>query len=67
LDPATKNKIPIYSPNGKPFEHGGEGSKRLIHAARYDKSNGWNTVEIIVKGDKATYIVNGKINNSIKQ
>jgi Domain of Unknown Function (DUF1080) len=28
-----------------------------------NEHTGWNTVEIIVHGDEATYIVNGKINN----
>jgi Neuraminidase (sialidase) len=60
LDPATKNKVPVYSPEGKIFNHGGEGSRRLAHDARQDKSEGWNTVEIIVKDNKASYIVNGK-------
>lgn len=63
LDPATKNKIPVYSPDGKTYNHGGEGSRRLAHDARYDKSEGWNTVEIIVKGNKARYYINGKENN----
>ncbi len=65
LDPVTKNKIPVYSPEGKVYNHGGKGSRRLIHDARYDKSEGWNTVEIIVKDNKVIYFINGKENDRL--
>jgi 3-keto-disaccharide hydrolase len=66
LDPSTKNKIPVYSPRGKLYNHGGEGSRRLAHDAQHDKSEGWNTVEIIVKDNKARYVVNGKENARLR-
>ena len=28
-----------------------------------NEHEGWNTVEVIVRGDQATYIINGKVNN----
>ena len=31
-----------------------------------NEHEGWNTVEVIVHGDDATYIVNGKVNNRAK-
>ena len=65
LDPATRNKIPVYSPDGKIYNHGGSGSRCLAHDARYDKSERWNTVEIVVKENKARYFVNGKENNRL--
>jgi hypothetical protein len=39
-----------------------EGIRRVIRNPM-NEHDGWNTVEVIVHGDEATYIVNGKVNN----
>jgi hypothetical protein len=40
----------------------GDGIRRVIRNPM-NEHEGWNTVEVIVRGDDATYIVNGKVNN----
>ena len=40
----------------------GDGIRRVIRNPM-NEHEGWNTVEIIVHGDEAVYIVNGKVNN----
>jgi hypothetical protein len=48
---------------GMPFVQGvGDGIRRVIRNPM-NEHEGWNTVEVMVHGDEATYIVNGKINN----
>lgn len=48
---------------GVPFVQGvGDGIRRVIRNPM-NEHDGWNTVEVIVHGDEAVYIVNGKINN----
>lgn len=48
---------------GKPFVQGvAEGIRRVIRNPM-NEHEGWNTVEVIVRGEEATYIVNGKVNN----
>jgi len=40
----------------------GDGIRRVIRNPM-NEHEGWNTVEVIVRGDEAVYIVNGKVNN----
>jgi Domain of Unknown Function (DUF1080) len=48
---------------GLPFVQGiGDGIRRVIRNPM-NEHEGWNTVEVIVHGDEAIYIVNGKVNN----
>jgi len=48
---------------GIPFVQGiADGIRRVIRNPM-NEHEGWNTVEVIVHGDEATYIVNGKPNN----
>jgi hypothetical protein len=62
----TNQSAPIYLPaerGGIPFIRGtAKGIQRLIRSPM-NEHEGWNTVEVIVHGDQATYIVNGKVNN----
>lgn len=57
---------PVFTEPGKgavPFVQGvADGIRRVIRNPM-NEHEGWNTVEVIVRGDEATYIVNGKINN----
>ena len=34
-----------------------------MHESRLDSAQGWNAVEIVVEGDKATFFVNGTISS----
>jgi Domain of Unknown Function (DUF1080) len=48
---------------GMPFVQGiAEGIRRVIRNPM-NEHEGWNTVEVIVRGDEAVYIVNGMVNN----
>jgi len=40
----------------------GDGIRRVIRNPM-NEHEGWNTVEVIVRGDEAVYMVNGKVNN----
>jgi hypothetical protein len=54
------------SAGGVPFVQGDPGpSKRIRHGAKYDTRDGWNDVEVIVRGNTATFIVNGHVNNRL--
>jgi hypothetical protein len=57
---------PVFLPieqGGIPFVQGlANGIRRVIRSSMNERE-GWNTVEVIVHGDDATYIVNGKVNN----
>lgn len=58
----TKTKIPRHSRNGQILEYGGkQESMRMLINGSFDKVDGWNTVEIIVKEDSAKFYVNGKL------
>jgi len=49
--------------SGIPFVQGiGDGIRRVIRNPM-NEHEGWNAVEVIVHGDEAVYIVNGKVNN----
>jgi len=48
---------------GVPVVQGISGGIRRVIRNPMNEQEGWNTVEIIVRGDEATYIVNGKVNN----
>jgi len=48
---------------GVPFVQGvAEGIRRVIRNPMNEHED-WNTVEVIVRGDEATYIINGTVNN----
>lgn len=60
VDSLSNRAIARYAPSGRTFEHGGAGSRRVMHESRLDNSEGWNTIEISVKGSEATFFVNSK-------
>ncbi|MDQ7817396.1 MAG: DUF1080 domain-containing protein [Melioribacteraceae bacterium] len=60
LDNSSKRSFPRYSPNGKLYDYGGnQSSMRLIGPGNLDHPEGWNKVEMIVRGDSAVFYVNG--------
>jgi putative membrane-bound dehydrogenase-like protein len=46
---------------------GGGKVTRLIKHGMYEIPDEWNTVEVIVRGDKAVHILNGKVNNQCSE
>ena len=44
---------------------GGSSDYQRVIRNPMNEHEGWNTVEIVVNGDEATYIVNGKVNNRV--
>ena len=64
----NKHVTPVFKPldqGGIPFVQGvNEGIRRVIRNPMMEH-DGWNTVEVIVHGNEATYIVNGKVNNHV--
>jgi hypothetical protein len=59
---------PVFKPldqGGVPFVQGVGDSIRRVIRSPMAEHDGWNTVEVIVHGDDATYLVNGKVNNRV--
>ena len=54
-------KKPQYQERG--VEHT-QTNGRIIKSGKHEKP-GWNTVEVIVEGDRGTHIVNGRVNNRL--
>jgi len=48
---------------GVPFAQGAVGESRRVVKNPLNERDGWNTVEVIVRGDTAVQIVNGQVNN----
>ncbi|MEY2465592.1 MAG: hypothetical protein QOD03_113, partial [Verrucomicrobiota bacterium] len=63
VDPATTNAIPVFLEGGVLLDQGAFGTNVRFIRNPMNEHAGWNTVEIIVRGDSATHIVNGKVNN----
>jgi hypothetical protein len=77
IDPKTKDAVDpvlkILSPcfleaaeGGVPFSQSAQGSPYEIVRVRRSHNwehDGWNTVDVIVDGDRAVHLVNGKVNN----
>ncbi len=63
--PGDKTSISVYLPpekGGRMYSQGGKQITRVVKSELAER-DGWNTVELIVKGDSATQIVNGKVVN----
>ena len=60
------NMIPVFlsrEQGGIPMERGNAGGIQRVIRSPMNEHPGWNTVEVIVRGNDATYVVNGKTNN----
>jgi hypothetical protein len=63
-DPLQDNAA-YYAPGGVKTTLGGQGEYvRLRHAADFEHP-GWNSVDVVVRGDSAVYLVNGRVNMRI--
>jgi hypothetical protein len=65
IDPKTRSeKIPTFlegEQGGEPYVLGGKGIAYLKHLAGEYERDGWNTAEIIARGDTTTHILNGRV------
>jgi hypothetical protein len=56
-----QNGAPYYAPDGQVATHGDRNKYvRIRHSAEVEKP-GWNSVEVVVRGDSAVYLVNGQV------
>lgn len=56
-----QNNSPYYAPDGQVAIQGGYRKfLRIRHAANFEKP-GWNSVDVVVRGDSAVYLINGKV------
>lgn len=64
---STNSRIaPTYLDAGRGgvlFQQGVANSIRRVMRGQMQEHDGWNTVEVVVRGDEATHIVNGRTNN----
>jgi hypothetical protein len=68
-DPAARNDMGIYDPNGINTAMGVGGSRTgfVQHSQDYEKPGDWNSVELICFGDKSLQIVNGHVVMALTQ
>ena len=67
IDPKTRDDaMPTFLPaedGGEPRVLGGKGIGYQKHLAGEHEVDGWNTAEIIARGDTTTHVLNGKVVN----
>lgn len=54
---------PRYEQNGLPYTSRRGDFVRIIKNGTFESGTDWNTVDIIVRGDTATHLINGQVNN----
>jgi len=65
IDPKTaSDKAPKFLQGGESYTTPGKMNDRIIRSEMLEKE-GWNVVEVVLEGDGATHIVNGKVNMKI--
>ena len=60
---AVRPQFRDLAAGGVPFTHGVSNSIRRVIRHPMAEREGWNQVEVMVRGDSATHIINGQINN----
>lgn len=61
-----QNGAPYYDPDGQLTGYGDHDKYvRIRHSAEYEKP-GWNSVDLVVRGDSAVYLVNGQVNMRLR-
>jgi hypothetical protein len=66
IDPLLKLKSPVFAEaaeGGVPFTDSSVDNVVRVRRNKDWEHEGWNTVEVIVDGDRAVHLVNGKVNN----
>src|SRR5436190_19027852 len=62
----NQSAMPVFlepDQGGISLVQGVAGGIRRVIRNPMNEHDAWNTVEVIVRGDSATYLVNGKVNN----
>lgn len=54
---------PRYRQNGEPFESRPGNFVRIVKDGTHERLEGWNTAEVIVRGNTAVHLINGRVNN----
>jgi len=54
---------PRYEQFGKPYTSRQGRFVRIVKDGTFEREEDWNTVDIIVRGDTATHMINGRVNN----
>lgn len=54
---------PQYEQNGTPYTSRRGDYVRIIKDGTHENVGDWNTVDLIVRGDSATHLINGRVNN----
>jgi hypothetical protein len=65
VDPKTRSYA-LPEDGGVPVTVGREGSFERVRHNRVNEYPGWNKLEVIVRGDRATHIVNGVVNMRVE-
>jgi hypothetical protein len=60
---SSQPKFIEYEHGGVPFLQGRYGTSLRVVRDPLNEHDGWNLVEIVVQGDRATHVLNGKVNN----
>lgn len=66
VDPLSKLSSPVFmeaGDGGVPLVQGSVDNVGRVRRSQDWEREGWNMVEVAVQGDRATHIVNGKVNN----
>ncbi len=61
--------MPVYDDDmqaGTPVRSLPGHSSRVLKSGDFENRDGWNTVEVIIHGDRITHLVNGRIVNSAR-
>ena len=68
-DPAARNDMAVYDPNGidTPMGIGGNRTGFVQHSHDYEKQGDWNSIELICYGDKSLQIINGHVVMALSQ
>jgi hypothetical protein len=62
-----QDTAPTYAPDGQIATYGDRNKYvRIRHSAAFERP-GWNSVDVLVRGDSAVYLVNGQVNMRITQ
>lgn len=56
---------PYYAKDGQPHTYGDHGKYVRIRHGADQEHPGWNSVDVVVRGDSAVYLVNGQVNMRI--
>lgn len=57
--------FPVYDMDSRPHPlgHHGDDLTRIIKSGAFENLDGWNTIEVVINGDRVKQIVNGRVVN----